>query len=449
METVLVKEMDLIKKMSQMKIPWKTCYWIVILLLFVTFPATADTFRVGYAMADVTPQVPMPMWGYGARGDALSEGVRDPLHVKTLVIEAGDDRLALVGLDMGRSPMDASMDNIISKVKEVGVGHVFVVGSHTHHGPVIELRDEPGMGRERFDAEVLAYPDFLENSIVGTIREAAENLQEARIGWATQDIDMNRNRHSDFEPRPRDPELAVVRFDDADGEPIAVMVNFAAHPTMHPAEDLRFSAEWPGEMMNAVETAMGTNCFFMQGAIGDLTTRRTPGVEGIEEFGQVLAEKVVTLATGIETSVPEEPGIQAIMKRYEFKSRVPVDNDFLLEMYRQAFFPELVNTKITEFKNSMVRPSLTVALLNNEVAMVGGSGEFFSAHSVRLKKRFRGELSLFFGFCNGHQLYFPTIEGAAEGGYGADPQVAWIEVGASEKMMDDALRILYQMRGDL
>ena len=44
-------------------------------------------------------------------------------------------------------------------------------------------------------------------------------------------VDMNRNRHSKIEPKPRDTELAVVRFDDLDGKTIAVMVNFAAHPT--------------------------------------------------------------------------------------------------------------------------------------------------------------------------------------------------------------------------
>jgi hypothetical protein len=36
-------------------------------------------------------------------------------------------------------------------------------------------------------------------------------------------------------------------------------------------------------------------------------------------------------------------------------------------------------------------------------------------------------------------MYFPTIEAAAEGGYGADTMVAWAAVGTAERMMDDAL----------
>jgi hypothetical protein len=51
------------------------------------------------------------------------------------------------------------------------------------------------------------------------------------------------------------------------------------------------------------------------------------------------------------------------------------------------------------------------------------------------------------GYCNDYQQYFPTIEAAAEGGYGADPAVAPAEVGAGERVMDRALVHLYQMRG--
>ena len=55
----------------------------------------------------------------------------------------------------------------------------------------------------------------------------------------------------------------------------------------------------------------------------------------------------------------------------------------------------------------------------------------------------------FFGYCNGYHQYFPTIEAAAEGGYGADNQVAPAAVGAGEQLMNTALIWLYQMQGKL
>ena len=55
----------------------------------------------------------------------------------------------------------------------------------------------------------------------------------------------------------------------------------------------------------------------------------------------------------------------------------------------------------------------------------------------------------FFGYSNGYHQYFPTIEAAAEGGYGADSQVAIAAVGSGEKLMNTALVWLLQMQGKL
>jgi neutral ceramidase len=96
-----------------------------------------------------------------------------------------------------------------------------------------------------------------------------------------------------------------------------------------------------------------------------------------------------------------------------------------------------------------IRPRLSVALLNGEIAFVGGSGEFFCQHAIRLKERARVRQVFFFGYCNGHHLYFPTIEAIAEGGYGADARVAPVAIGAGERLMDTALIWLYEMLGRL
>jgi len=44
-------------------------------------------------------------------------------------------------------------------------------------------------------------------------------------------------------------------------------------------------------------------------------------------------------------------------------------------------------------------------------------------------------------------MYFPTVEGAAEGGYGADATVSWVSLGAGEEMMNQALIDIYTMLG--
>ena len=112
-------------------------------------------FRVGAGEKDITPPAGIPMWGYGARHDMLSQGALDPLMAKAIVIAAGDDKVALVGIDLGRGPTEAMMKIIRREIAEkAGIRHVLITGSHTHHGPVIELTDEPGLGKGKFDVAV-------------------------------------------------------------------------------------------------------------------------------------------------------------------------------------------------------------------------------------------------------------------------------------------------------
>lgn len=450
-------------------------------------------FRAGFAKVDVTPEKPTPMWGYGARHDWLSTGTRDPLYVKALVIEAGDDKLALVGLDLGRSPGDPEFTQIQEAVKEqAGVSHVMLVGSHTHHGPVLELLDEEGMGKGVFD-DAVEYRKELADKLIDVIVEAAGNAQDAKMGWISEQVDFNRNRHAKITPKPRDTELSVLRFDDLNGEPIAVMVNFSAHPTTLHTADLRFSAEYPGVMMKTVEEAMGTNCFFMQGSAGDMSTKGIPEdslpddhpsldpakrskevrahlmevskqpeeeilkIQGdfiknearMVNYGKRLGAKVIELAKSVETSVPENPSIEGQVQEFDFVSRVNFQNKFIQGMFRQAFFKELADASIGDVGDNVINTKLTIVMLNDELGLVGGSGEFFSDHSNRLKERSGAKKTLFFGYCNGHNMYFPTIEAVAQGGYGADPEVSWVAVGAGESMMNEALIVLFEYLGQI
>ena len=416
--------------------------------LVVVAPAIfAATFQVGFAKADITPAASMPMWGYGARHDALSTGVRDPLFAKAVVIDVGEEKLALVGLDLGRSPRADMMARIRAAVAEQsGITFVMLSGSHTHHGPVIELQDEEGKGKGKYD-DAIAYVAELEGKLIAVINEAASKVSDARIGWGSAEVLMNRNRHTKIEPKPTDSELTVLRFDDLDGKPIALMVNYAAHPTMLPGEDLRFSAEWPGQMMYAVEDAMETDVGFLQGAAGDMSCQPTAETQGIELFGKAIGEEVVRIARAIETHVPATPSIEGMDEDFEFTTRIPVDNPFVEGLLAEAFFPEFGKAAFDEMKGDRITPHLTTILLNKELALVGGSGEFFCNHANRLKERARGVKTVFVGYCNGHHMYFPTIEAASEGGYGADATVSWVPVGAGEQMMDKALINIYTMLG--
>lgn len=403
-------------------------------------------FRAGAARKEITPREPVPMWGYSARRDALSTGTMDPLYADALVLAAAGKKLAIVGLDLGRSPVERSLRNIRKRLREeAAIEYSLIAGSHTHHGPVLELDRKIEGAEERYPAAV-RYSRQLEEWIVEAVLEADARLTAVRLAVGSRPLEgFNRNRHTRLEPRPRDPDLAVLSLEDTSGKPLAVVVNFAAHPTMIPAEQPEFSADFVGALKKTVEEGWGGLTVFMQGAAGDLATDRG-GRADFREFGRALGEEVLRLLSSLSYQSATNPSIQFRETRFGFSSRTDLTSPLVRSAYERAFFPEIVAHYVEEYRQG-IRPRLSVAVLNGEVALVGVSGEFFSNHAVRLKERARVGQLFFFGYCNGYHQYFPTIEAVAEGGYGADALVSPVAVGAGEQIMNRALVWIYEMLG--
>jgi hypothetical protein len=413
--------------------------FVLVGMLLAQPVAADDGLQAGVAVVDVTPPVGFAMWGYAARKDTPSTGVLDPLKARALVLGVGKDRIALVSLDLGRAPPRASMDVIRAKAKEAGVGTVFVVASHTHHGPVLEL--------DQWPTPATSYVRKLEEKLGDVIGKAAKALRPARLGVASVEVRLNRNRHSKRADAPVDRELLVLRIEDADGKAIAHAVNFAAHPTMRDAKERKFSADFPGVLAALVEKETGVPCLFLQGAEGDLSPDQGKA-KGADAFGEALGREVLKQIKTIRCTASEKPTLRTAEEQFKFGARIDLDNAAVYALYATAFFPELVNFYQREYRDG-VRPRLTVAVLDGRIGFVGVSGEFFCGHALALKRRARLDHLFFLGCCNDYQQYFPTIEAAAEGGYGADALVSPVEIGAGERVMDRALLLLYRLRGKL
>jgi neutral ceramidase len=411
------------------------------LLLCWPAPASAAPLRAGAARIDITPPVGYPMWGYGARRDAPSVGVRDPLQARAVVLEAGKARLAIVSLDLGRAPARASMQVIRARLsREAQVQTVFLVASHTHHGPVIELDDWPRADKP--------YVRRLEERLVDVVCQAAAALQPARLGVAAREVPLNRNRHSKRADKPIDRELIVVRLEDHHGTTIAHIVNFAAHATMTEAKLLEFSADYPGALAAGVERELGGCCLFLQGAAGDLSVNPSKRTDAAG-FGRELAGSVIALSRTARCEAEQVAGLVSREHDFTFGKRFDLSNNPLLRAaYSLAFFPAIVDFYEREYREG-VRPHLTTALVDGRIGLVGVSGEFFADHALHLKRRARLEHLLFLGYCNDYQQYFPTIQAVGEGGYGADTTVSPAEIGAGERMMDRALTDLLEMQGKI
>src|SRR5580658_1929232 len=95
-------------------------------------PLSAADFRAGVARVDITPPVGHVMGGYSDRkGNAA--GTHDPLFATVLVLEYGDQSLALVTCDL-RSFVSTRVGELARQ--RFGIRTTIISVSHTHSGPL-------------------------------------------------------------------------------------------------------------------------------------------------------------------------------------------------------------------------------------------------------------------------------------------------------------------------
>lgn len=398
----------------------------VLFLVAVTCVPAYSELRAGAASADITPPLGGLMYGYGARGTNVSEGVHDPLYAKAVVLESDGARLAIVTLDLGTFTTEYT-DNVRAIVKrKTGITNVLCVASHSHSTPGLQS-DFPSKREPYFrDAEA---------KIAEAIVAASERLKPARlaVGWGRAEEGHNRRKvmpdgtvemfwqnRERVPTEPVDYSLGVIRVEATDGTTIATLVNFQCHPVVLGPENLLISADWVGYLKGFVEDELGGECLYLQGAAGDINPYwdKTPPSEGAfeqaEKMGRTIADEVVRVSKSLR----------------EFGDDLPIS-------FHTEIIP-LASRMDRERKDLKYLAEINTVLIGDELALATFPGEFFVAHGLSLKKRSKIKNTIFIGYCNGRLRYFPTIEACAEGGYGASSATA-VEVGAGERLVNRAL----------
>ncbi|HET9177419.1 MAG TPA: neutral/alkaline non-lysosomal ceramidase N-terminal domain-containing protein [Terriglobia bacterium] len=429
----------------------------LVLLLFCP-PGKAAVMKAGVARVDITPPAGVQMWGYFNRLKG-AEGVIDPLYARVLVLEAGEQRLAYVDLDLGRTFGPASIERLREAANQSsGISSLIVQATHTHAGPVV--MDVYPSGTPAWETAAL-------EKIGQAIHDAHDHAVPVRLGtgYGKAYIGYNRRRlnpdgtvtmvwnNSARVPTwPVDPTISVLRIDYMDGQPLAVLVNYACHPVTFGSDNMRFSADFPGVMCKTVEKAFGGKplVFFMQGAPGDINvydagTPVTEDVIGRRDWaGETLGKAAAEVAQKIQTAADPDASIDFA------EDPLPIRLRWEKEKFREEVVheisPEAFKIYAPPIEETLHLPVTTV-LIDRKIAMMGVPGEPFVEFQMNWRQRCRLHDCFFLGYANGYAGYFPTIQAAVEGGYGAANATTWAEVGAGERMVDHAVVTLYKMLG--
>ena len=439
---------------------------VVLWLMVLTLPVSmrGATLKAGVAKVDITPAPGKYMLG---SGEALTTGTHDPLYARVLVLEVGEKRLALVTLDLCRVFQAPLVKKLREEAKtRSGISYVLLSASHTHSGPIIPVdEDHPVTGMVAWQLDAVP-------KIVEAIEEAHRNAVEARLGtgYGVTYIGHNRRRVNPdgtvtmfwsnptrIPTAPVDPTVAVLRVDTLDGNPLAILVNYACHPVVVMGNLKQYSADYPGVMCRIVEQAFGDQplCLFLQGAGGDIDTYYTGvpmeqnPVKKMEWTGERLGQEAARVAKAIHTEAVPEASLDFTEDLLTFRFRWNAERyleEFRAENAKSSF--ELYKFYLPQTKPEQQLPVATV-LINKRIAMMGVPGEAFVEFQMNWRDRCAVSDCIFLGYANGFFSYFPTIRAATEGGHGANNVWARIEPGAAERMVDHAVIKLYEMLGRL
>ena len=366
---------------------------------FAALSAHAQTgaLSAGAARVDITPpkDASLPMSGYAGRGPL--QGIHDNIYARALVVDDGPTRAAIVSCDIIGFP-EPVWNALAERIeKEAGIRreNLLLAGVHTHEAPT------PGL------PEGGAYQAALHDNIVDAVRQAVKNLKPARAGFGTGRASVNTNRVA-RSPQGgwmlgvnpdgvSDKTVAVVKFESATGEPIALFVNYAVHGTVMGPKNLLVGGDLPGATSRFIEQKLGpqTVALWTSGAAGDQNAIYGPGdnFSQVDILGRILAEEALRVAGGIRTS--PRARIRGAQKVVSCPGqRAPKGVSPARDL----------NIQFEDAPPVDIRLSLVMV---GQVAIAGVSGEVLTRIGERLKKESPFTRTMMVTHANGSSSYLP------------------------------------------
>lgn len=227
---------------------------ILILIYFVcnsNLQGQDKIFRAGASQVDITPSLGLDL--VGDFSDNIADNIHDPLHAKSLVLDNGNSKIAIVIVDnlgVTQKVFDQAKEYID---KEIGLKkeNVLMASTHTHSGPdagEFYMSETQPLGK---------YGEYLARKIADGVKTSYHNLEPAKIAWGGVDVPehvfvrrwfMKDSVYSPYgtkdivamnpgamnpdivEPSgPVDPEVSFISVQSTSGRPISVLANYSLH----------------------------------------------------------------------------------------------------------------------------------------------------------------------------------------------------------------------------
>ncbi len=470
----------------------------------------ARQLYAGVARTDITPPPGIAHAGWGAQTHQRAAGVDLPLWATALALSDGVETVVIIDIDLIYI-WDAEAPGVMRSVEQatgLPASHIRLAYTHTHSGPI---NGAAWSSWVKEGAEMTpAYDAILEHHIAGVARQALQRMHPVRIAAGSGEARINVNRRFQRPEDgavvcgrnwagPVDHQVQVVRLDDLDGAPLAVIVNYACHPiTVGPDCDL-ITPDYPGVMKRVVEQSTGAVCLFLQGAAGDLGPIQGVARGGLAEYrrlGSILGHEVSriwweleprrrrdryagTLESGSPLAIYEDeplPDLDATLRVGVREVQLPLKQfapaaelgaaaarhiERLNRLRVEGGDLEAIRTETMLAKRAGMRAELArrneghthrsvivqTFTIGDQIALPAVPGEPFCEIGRRVKAGSPFPYTLFAGYANIGWAYIPTADAYPSGGY--EIEITPFAPEAADRLVDAVLALLHEQASEL
>lgn len=425
----------------------------------------------GTAWEDITPDHPLPL--LGQMHVRLGQYTHDPLTVNAVVFADGEQRLALISIDVCLLPdgLVRSLQQAIATVTGLPPTAIVLAATHTHVAPCTtnQLVGE-------------AAPEFLarlEQAAINAVQNALADLEPValyagrgyleQMGWNRRGMRRDGSCHmywgswkEDFVgiEGPRDGEVGVIWAAKADGQVKVVIPSFATHPNCVEGESY-YSADLPGQVRRVLRATLGEalGVIYLTGAAANTAPsimennpqNQQPwrGESGLVRSGLYLGGEILKVIANQTTPMPEpslrheQTELQVPMREWDSWADLTEFGGAMQTYFEQsqADWPTLLR------EDNPVSVRLHVIRLG-DAAICCNPAELYVEFGLAMKQRSPARVTLIAELSDGWCGYVPTPEAIRHGGYSAAtnrytrllPEAGWIITETTHQMLHNVFK---------
>jgi len=444
----------------------------IALLLLAGIPTAgaADRLSAGIAQVDITPKADVPLSGpVGGGGKATK--IQDRLYARAIAIRSANTQIVLCVVDITiiASDLHNRIRDLVHQRTGLPKNHLLVSATHTHRSPRAMALDL-GPAHER-------YTNTLVERIVEAVGESLENMEPARIGWASVDKpEFCKNRRWLMKPGslgpdpfgnrtdqaamyggpgkngirttgPIDPELFVLSVQRSDGSQLAVLGNYSVH---YGAGGAGVSADYFGYFSRETVAKMGKAGQPMIALMSNGTSGNIAPTGNPPKAGKALAATAAQLVAGIKHQ--DSPKITVLETKIPIKVRRPDKNRLV---WARAVLAGTWKQPAHKWKGKFAKSALWLndypetvpvrlqAIRLGDLAIMAMPNEVYAETGLAIKEASPFKDTFTISLANGYNGYLPTPEQHALGGYTTWPAVSsCLATNAEPRLRREAIKLL-------